>query len=283
MRALRRGKRAYPAGYSVVPVIVRAIPFAILLTLAGCARRFPVEGMVTAVDSAQHTITVSHRAIPGHMPAMVMPFRARPGDIDRVKPGTRIRFQLAGSMARNVRIVGEKGDYTAPATHRKLSHGDLVPDFELIDQQSRRVRLSDFRGRVVAIDFIYTRCPLPDVCPRLSAAFAYVARRFQQQDLTLLSVTVDPGYDTPSVLSDYARRWHADPERWRFLTGTLSAVSQAAGNFGLVFWPEENMIAHTVVTAVVGRQGRLAALIEGASYRPAELSDVIASTLETTR
>lgn len=214
---------------------------------------------------------------------MVMPFEARPADIERLKPGTRIRFKLAGSAARDIHIVGEKQNFTPPPATRKLTMGEAVPDFVLTDQQSRAVRLSDFRGRVVAIDFIYTRCPLPDVCPRLSASFAYVGRQLRDQDVTLLSVTVDPEYDTPAVLSEYARRWNADRERWRFLTGTMQNVSEVAARFGLVFWPEENMIAHTVVTAVIDRQGRLAALIEGAKFRPAELTDLLRSILVTTQ
>ena len=70
------------------------------------------------------------------------------------------------------------------------------------------MRLADFRGKVVAVDFIYTRCPLPDVCPRLAANFAALQRRFRDRlgsELMLLSVTVDPEYDTPAVLADYAK------------------------------------------------------------------------------
>ena len=255
-----------------------------LLLLCSCATRYRVEGLVTAVDPARHTITVSHQAIRGYMPAMVMPFQlAHSGDIDRVKPGSRIRFDLSKSRARNVRVIDTKQDFAAASPSPRLAVGEPVPDFQLTDQHSERVRLSDFRGRVVALDFIYTRCPLPDVCPRLSAGFAYVARQLAGENLTLLSVTVDPQYDTPQVLSDYARRWNADSRNWRFLTGSMDEVREVAGRFGLVFWPEENMISHTVVTAVIDRHGRLAALIEGASYRPRELRDLIVSTLATTR
>ena len=83
----------------------------------------------------------------------------------------------------------------------------------------------------MAINFIYTRCPLPDVCPRLSANFATLQRRFRDplnRDLVLLSVTVDPDYDTPPVLADYARRWAADLSVWRFLTGDIGSAGRAA-------------------------------------------------------
>ena len=137
------------------------------------------------------------------------------------------------------------------------------------------VRLADYLGKIVVLDFIYTRCPLPDVCPRLSANFAALQRRMPE--VSLLSVTVDPQYDRPDVLADYAKRWGADPRRWHFLTGTLDEIRQVAGNFGLVFWAEEAMVTHTVATAVIDREGKLAAIIDTPSYRWEQLRDLVIS------
>jgi protein SCO1 len=271
---VRRGRRAHSSRNSLVPLIATALA---LLAGSGCARRYAVEGLVTAVDPAKGTMTVSHRAVPGLMPAMVMPFHLhKPADAARVKPGDRVRFELAKSRARKVRIVSVKQEFAIPQGRRALLVGDAVPDFTLTDQTGAAVRLSDFRGRAVAINFIYTRCPLPDVCPRLSAAFAYAAKQLHDRPLTFLSITVDPQHDTPEVLREYAARWRADQERWRFLTGDLAAVRGVAEIFGLTFWPEENMIGHTVTTAVIDPRGRVAALIEGSAYRAAELRDLLA-------
>ena len=128
-------------------------------------------------------------------------------------------------MARRVVKTGD-GEIAAPK--EKLRPGDAIADFELRDQHGQMVRLSDFRGKVVAIDFIYTRCPLPDVCPRLSASFATLQKRFAGRDLVLLSITVDPEYDTPAVLAEYARRWGADSRGWRFLTGDVARRGRRA-------------------------------------------------------
>jgi protein SCO1/2 len=131
---------------------------------------------------------------------------------------------------------------------------------------------------VVAIDFVYTRCPLPDVCPRLSANFAALQKRVP--GLQLLSITVDPQFDRPPVLAEYARRYGADPERWTFLTGSLEEVRRVAAEFGLVFWNEESMIAHTAVTAIVDRDGKLAGLVEGSSYRWEQIRDLAATVMQ---
>ncbi len=256
----------------------------LLLLITGCAKRYHVEGLVTGVDPGRSTVTVSHRAIPGYMPAMMMPFRLQhPVNDGVIRPGVRVRFDLKNNVARNIRVVAVSQNFVQPAPVSQLAIGDLAPEFELTDEQGRATRLSQFRGRVVAIDFIYTRCPLPDVCPRLSAGFAYVARQLRDGDLTLLSITVDPQFDTPEILKSYAQRWNADPQTWHFLTGSPETVRDVTGRFGLVFWPEENMISHTVMTVIIDREGRLAARIEGASYRPVELRDLVVRTLMTTR
>jgi protein SCO1 len=248
-----------------------------------------VEGLVLRVDPARQTLVVSHRDIPGYMQAMVMPFRVkRAAELDGLTPGARVRFQLVAgkraSFARGivrVRAAIDK-EVTLPRPAETVSIGGVVPDFTLTDQLQRTVRLSDFRGKLVAVDFIYTRCPLPDVCPRLSATFATLQRRFQPRmgrNLVLLSVTIDPQYDTPAVLAEYGRIWRADPAGWHFLTGTTEDVLGVANRFGLVYWPEEGMISHTVATALVGRDGSLVAVVEGASFTAAQLGDLIEANL----
>src|SRR5262245_16750707 len=211
---------------------------------------------------------VSHRPIGNYMPAMVMPFRvADPAEIASLHPGTRISFRLdigrQQSIAREIRRAGG-GDVEIAPPKEKLRIGDPVS------------ALAKYRGQVVAVNFIYTRCPLPDVCPRLSAHFAAMQRKFRDTDLMLLSVTVDPDYDTPSVLAEYASRWGADPARWQFLPGDQSVL---AASLGEVYWTDEGAIGHNSVTSIVGRDGRLAATLEGAGFRADQLENLIAHEL----
>lgn len=243
-----------------------------------------------AVDRPARSITVSHRAIPKRMPAMAMPFHVeRPDELAGLEPGSRVEFRVSGSMARHIRVQtarseglgdGEKLELKTPP--ERVAIGQAMPDFTLTDHDGRPVRLSDFRGRMVAVNFIYTRCPLPEVCPRLSAGFARVQRRFAERmgrDLILLSLTLDPQFDTPEVLSKYARTWRST-ENWRFLTGSLDEIRRVATRFGLVFWPEEGLLVHTSSTGVIARDGTLAALVEGSSYDPQQLCDLIETVLE---
>jgi protein SCO1/2 len=220
------------------------------------------------------------------MGAMMMPFRVTEArELKGLHPGSRITFELIvkdmESFVQNVHTLGDT-DLDLPIPPNKVAVGEVVPDFTLTDQSRRAIRLSDLRGKVVAINFIYTRCPLPDVCPRLSANFAAIARRYQSvlgRELVLLSITIDPRHDTPEVLADYAKRWSADPATWHFLTGTPESINTAAGVFGLVYWPEEGSLTHTSETAILSRDGHLAAIVEGSSYRIEQLSNLVAHEL----
>ena len=209
---------------------------------------------------------------------MTMPFRvARSSELRGIAPGMRVQFRFDGQKATKIRRV-RANEAEMPRAERELKPGDPAPDFTLMDQQGRNVRLADFKGRVVAVNFLYTRCPVPEVCPRLAAAFAYVHKR---TDAALLSITVDPVYDTPEILAAYARLWRADPDLWRFLTGSPQQIAQVGREYGLVYWPEEGAVAHTARTYVIGRDGIVAAVLEGTSWRADQLLSVIERQLET--
>lgn len=253
--------------------------------------------MVLSVNSARQTMTVSHRDISGYMPAMVMPFHVESTeDLAKLRPGSRVHFELKvgrhSSIARRVKSdaavaegVNKDEEFRVPVPTGKVVTGNSMPDFLLTDELSRPVSLSSFRGKVVVADFIYTRCPLPDVCPRLSANFALLQKKFRQElgeDLVLLSITIDPQYDQPAVLRDYAKRWRAD-RAWHFLTGSAEQIQKTAGYFGLVYWPEEGVLTHTSATGIIDREGRLAALVEGSSYPVRQLVDLVAFELKAPR
>jgi protein SCO1/2 len=240
------------------------------------AQRFHVEGIVIESKPEQRQLVVAHKPIENYMPAMTMAFAVGKGvALEKLTPGMRVGFDLEvgkrASIVRRVQVREGSSDLILPKARKPLI-GLKIPSFTLMDQTGKTVRLSDFLGRVVVIDFIYTRCPLPDVCPRLSANFASVSKKVH--DVEFLSITIDPQFDTPAVLADYARRWQAR-ESWRFLTGTPEQIQEVAGTFGLIYWPEEGSITHSVSTAIIGRDGTLVAQIDGAGYRPDQLLALI--------
>ncbi len=258
------------------------------LLTSGCVRHYPVDGIVLGVNRNTNTILVSHREIPRYMPPMAMEFNVgNAASLATLGAGDHVRFDLQVSrnrvLAANLhRQQADIPGVVIPPAPDKVANGQLVPDFTLIDQTDQPLKLSDLRGRVVVVDFIYTRCPMPNVCPRLSGNFAYLHRKLSDRfphDLALLSITLDPQYDRPPILAEYAQRWGSLNGDWRFLTGSIPEITKVAGYFGLIYWPEEGVITHTSATAVIGRDGRLEGRIEGSSYRPEQLRDLVLRSL----
>lgn len=258
---------------------------------AACAARHPARGLVLKVDRDSSTVTVSHEDIPGYMDAMVMPFAVRDrSQLAEVRPGDRIAFRLnvkdEQSWIDKLQMLSaapvDVGLTQTPAVSTLVPPGGEVPDFTLTNQDGQPVSLSSLRGKVVAVTFIYTRCPLPDYCPRMITNLQAIERRFPERvgkDLALAAVTFDPQYDTVTRMKEYAQFFKADKSGWQFLTGSVDDVSRVAGMFGVEFWPEEGLITHTLQTAVVDKEGKLVASVEGKDYSPKQLADLVESIL----
>jgi protein SCO1/2 len=262
--------------------------------------RHTVKGLVVDVDAAHGRVVVSHEAIPNLMPAMTMPFEVRSAtDLTGLTAGMLVEFTLVvgtdTSYAADIRILKYEPIEQDPLTAQRLkllrnraaraavppvAPGELVPDFTLTDHLRRRVSLSQFRGKVVGLNFIYTSCALPQFCYRITNHFNVVHRRFRtRSDLVLLTVTFDPARDTPDVLAEYARQWNGNPDTWRFLTGPAADVQAVTSGFGVEFFPDEGLLSHSLHTAVIDRQGRLVANLEGNQFTAAQLGDLVERTL----
>jgi protein SCO1 len=285
---------------------VRAFAALLLLTVpsAVAAEEYPVTGMVLKVDRARNTFTASIQAIPGFMPAMAMPFEVRRGmDLDGLVPGAAVEFALVvnrnSSYAERIRIVRYQSVEQDPlaasrlklltqiagaAREKVLAIGDTVPDFKLTDQKNRPVALSDLRGKVVVINFVYTSCPLPNFCLRIANNFGVLQKRFKAQlgrDLALLTVTFDPVHDTPEVLARYASQWDADPAAWHFLTGAAHDVQRVCQLFGVDSFTDDGLMNHSLRTAIIDQQGRIVANIEGNRFTSDQLVDLTKAVLDS--
>ena len=269
------------------------------------AERYSAFGIVLKVDRARHILQISCREIPGYMAAAVIDFPVRDvRELEGLSPGTMIDFSVvvndasasiasirvhqfqssdqepmaARQMSLLSRLVDSSGD-----SARVLTVGQHVPDFSLISHKGGSIKLSQFSGKVVAITFLYTHCPLPDYCFRLSNNFGVVRKRFAERmgrSLVLMSITFDPGHDQPEVLAQYAKNWKAaDAEGWYFLTGAPSEVQTVALEFGMNFWPDEGFLTHSLHTVVLDRSGNLFANLEGNEFTAQQLGDLLESVL----
>lgn len=259
-------------------------------------RRYPLAGVVRGVDADSGVVTIRHEEIPGFMKAMTMPFdlddralleELRPGDevegtlvvegdasrlidlaITRPATGPTLTLDLSGGPPR-----------LRPAAAR-LEPGQLVPDFTVTTQAGERLALSDLRGKVVLLTFIYTRCPLPDFCPALDRKFAAVADRLSSvpgraEQIRLLSVSFDPEHDTPATLAEHAAIQGARPPLWTFAVAEHDELRKVAEPLGLMYGPTKDEIVHNRCIAVIGPDGRLAELYTDGPARDVSPTDLV--------
>lgn len=261
-------------------------------------RTYTLRGVVKTVKPAEGEVTIAHEALPGFMGAMVMPFELKKRELlDDLRPGDAVEGPLVVEFRAGKVEHHELTDLTvtdaAPAppppplaVARKpapLAIGAEVPDFAVTTQDGTTLHLGDLRGKVVALTFIYTRCPLPDFCPAVDQKFAELNRLAsipadRAARVALLSVSFDPKHDTPEVLRRHAKLRGAKPP-WSFAVATAEELARVGPLLGLDYYPESDQFAHNLVTAVVDPDGRLARLEPGRGWAPADLFRTILGLL----
>ena len=170
---------------------------------------------------------------------------------------------------------------------QRLEVGEPVPDFTMTSQDGKAVKLSDLRGHVVVLTFIYTRCPLPDFCPLMDRKFSELAQRFsafpaRAGKIRLISLSFDPDHDTPELLQKHAQVRGAIPPLWSYAVASHAELAKIGVPLGLFYQPGDTEIAHNLCTAIIDPKGNLARLDVGTernkwtSYRPSE-NDLLAT------
>ena len=255
---------------------------------APASLRYPVKGKVVEVALAEKQLTIEHEDIPGYMPAMTMPFPVKDEALLRVAAvGDEVTASLViqGSTywLEDVTVTRKTPDTATPrpnGTAAEVKPGEALPDVTLVNQDGRKVRLADYRGRALALTFIYTRCPLPDFCPLMMQNFvaveaALAAEPALHSRTRLLSISFDTTHDTPEVLKRFGRSLAGKGPQpfahWQFAAGTETEIRKLGNALGLEYDPDTGMWVHNLRTAVIGPDGRLVRVIHGNDWKPDEL------------
>ena len=267
----------------------------LLLCLVGCKRAATAGGTAVTEPVASYEVrgvlrkllpagkaVIAHEMIPGYMEAMTMEFTADDaGEFAGVQPGDALAFRLHVTDERSWIDHVRKIDATLrvpsppPPAADVLPPGAKLPDCALVDSRGDSLRLRDFRGRALAFTFIFTRCPLPDFCPRMNAHFAAAQRALAAAvpgaDWHLLCISLDPEYDTPARLAEYALRYQPDAARWTFATGALAEIETLARACGLRVARGGALPEHNLRTVVINPDGRVRRVFAGNEWTPEEL------------
>jgi protein SCO1/2 len=258
---------------------------------APTAKTYALTGEIISVNAEKKVLVVKHDDIPGLMPAMTMEFTASAGDVAAAKPGQKIRAEL---------VPVEKGDWrlekiwpadpTAAATvaaqanvlrqdtltrgknaYREI--GEKIPDFALYDQSGAVVQSARFAGKQVMLNFIFSRCPVANMCPASTMKMIAAqkgAREAGVKNLELVSITLDPAYDTPAVLKEYAAVRGIDTSNFSFLTGPENAIKDLLEQFGVIAEFQGDLLKHTLTTLLIDENGRIVHRFDGSGWEPGE-------------
>lgn len=249
-------------------------------------KRYPLKGEIVSVNPGQKVLVVHHEAIPDYMPAMTMEFIVSPGDLANAKPGQRIRGEM---VYRNGEVHLEKIWPDDVATTAAISAatnalvqdtamrgkeayrevGETLPDFTLLDQTGQPVSPTRFRGKQVVLNFIFTRCPIATMCPAATMRMMELQKAAKAAGVTnfeLVSVSLDPEYDTPGVLKEYADVRGIDTTNFSFLTGPDTAVRQLLAQLGVIREFDGPTIKHTLATVLINEQGKITYRADGSVW-----------------
>lgn len=287
--------------------LVAAGMFALLL-VAGCKggartaasgeKQYAIRGVIVSTDAAKGEVLLNHERIPGFMEAMTMSYRLKdPGILSELHPGDKITATLeaqedaAGPI--NMRldhivVIAQARPDTPPKVQYHVpAVGDAVPDYPMLNQSGRTIRLSQFQGKVVVLTFIYTRCAMADFCPKMSRNFAEVDKALAAEPALyakthLLSISFDPAYDKPAVLRSYGGAYTAKYTNetfghWDFAAPSLKDLPKVEQWFDLGVTGEGANVMHSLATVVVGKDGRVAAYYPSNEWTTDELLKVVKS------
>jgi protein SCO1/2 len=266
---------------------------AVSAAAATTEKRHPVTGRVIAVMKERGTLLVDHDEIPGYMPRMTMEFYVTSGDLALAKEGAALRadlveeeggrfslekvwFEDAVSQAAVAAAAGSlRQDTTIRGRSAYREVGENLPDFALYNQEGAVVSAAKFRGKQILLNFIFSRCPVATMCPAATLKMMDTQAKAKVAGVTnleLVSITLDPEYDTPGVLKTYAQTRGIDTSNFSFLTGPERAIKDLLSQFGVLTeaTKDESILKHTLATLLINEQGKIIWRADGSGWLPAE-------------
>ena len=255
---------------------------------------------MVSTNAAAGEVTLDHEAIPGFMEAMTMPYKLKDGNVvSELHPGDMITADLVvaqqgggESLLDHLVVVGQaKPDYKPKIAYHVPAPGDAVPDFKLRNQDGSVIHLNQFRGRELLITFIYTRCPLPDFCPRVTHNFADINRQLAlspalQQKPHLLCVSFDPENDTPERLRAYGATYIGSDassafSHWDFAVPEKPVLDKMAQYFDVgITRAADQSITHTLSTTLIGADGKVVRFYPGNDWTVSQVLEDVKKTAE---
>jgi protein SCO1 len=263
-------------------------------SVASGAKRYSLKGKVVSVDKNAGTANIDNEPIASFMDAMIMPYNIKPASaLDQLQPGDSITADVVVDADKywleNVKVTGHsKPSADKPAASLHIPEpGDVVPDFKLVNQNGKSISLHQYRGQTLLLTLIYTRCPFPDFCPRVSHEFSAIDQQIRADparygETHLLSISFDPVHDTPKVLRAYGFSCAGSKDPALFRHWEFSAIPQVelpefATYFALSYQQDSGLITHSLSTAVISPDGKIFKWYHGSDWQASDLLQDVAA------
>ena len=258
---------------------------------SGELKTFPIRGKIVSVDAAKGSILLNHEAVTGFMEAMTMSYKLKDAGIaSELHPGDRITAKLLvrktsdgfeGPMLDEIVVTAQdKPDYKPTVQYHVPTAGDVVPDFKLTNENGHAIHLGQFKGRAVLLTFIYTRCPMPDYCPRMNKNFGEIEKGLATDPVMyakthLLSISFDPKNDTAAVLKTYGKAYAgaaAKFDHWEFAVSPADGLDTLTQYFDVGITPGgDGTLTHSLSTVLIGKDGKVVAWYPSNGWTPGEV------------
>jgi protein SCO1/2 len=292
-RSWRKGR----SGWIRIPLLLFLATLVICFGCQDSPKHYSLRGQVLTKDLDTKQLTVNGDAIPGFMAAMAMPYPVKDlQGLTDVQPGDKVTADVVVQSSDNywlehvvITDKSGRGSVSATAPHELLP-GQAVPDVPLINQDGNTIHLAQFKGQAVLLTFIYTRCPLPTFCPLISSEFAAIHKEMAKSPATLrkthlLSISLDPTYDTPPVLRKYGLAYLQDDpggfRHWDFVSTAPADLQTLAAAFGLEYFEQDNQISHSMSTVLVGPDGTVAKSWPGNEWKTSDVTAALRQSIST--
>jgi protein SCO1/2 len=272
-----------------------------VLFVSGCSeaiasvRKFDARGVIEEIKPAQRQVVIKHEAIPNYMPAMTMPFEVKNAkELAGLSTNDEVSFTLVVTdkegWIENLKKIGVSTNEPTESIRSQvrvardvqpLDVGDPMPDYSFTNSLGRKISLSGFKGQPYAFTFIFTRCPFPNFCPRMSSNFADAYEKLKHATNApaqwhLITISFDPQFDTPERLREFSARYNPGPNKWDWATGAMIDIDAITDQFGLIVQSDKGLLNHNLRTVVVGADGTIRNILIGNEWQPDELvADVI--------
>jgi len=268
----------------------------ILSTFFSCTntKSYKVHGTIIEIRKELNQLLIHHDEIPGFMMKMTMPFNlADSQDVNRFKIGDSLKFTFVVSkddaFAKDLNYAGigtlpNNNDFFDDE-YEALDIGEIFTDITLLDIDSNKVLLSNSDGKFRLITYIFTRCPMPNMCPAAVVKNQYLAQEFiDESKIELILISFDYIYDTPSILKKKYYNILKSNSNIKIYSsyGHVNDIFTLAGQSFVSFWGiDENDIGHSMRSVLLDPERRFMKAYEGLDWKPETTKMDIVNLLKT--